>query len=125
MLGASHLSLCPLPCIYCVAPERRGWVKEGGGEYELMSCCREEPHTNIVRAGQEGEKDSGEAQKQKGKENAHNRGGEILTEKREIARCTVKRVECAQKRKTGQKMKREERCREVKDRQARLPLTWV
>lgn len=33
-----------------------------------MSCCREEPHTNIVRAGQEGEKDSGKAQKQKGKE---------------------------------------------------------
>lgn len=60
MLSASHLSLCPLLCIYCVAPEKG--VKEGGGEYELMRCCREEQHTNIVRAGQEGERDSGKAQ---------------------------------------------------------------
>lgn len=37
-------------------------MKEGGGEYELMRCCREEPHTNIVRAGQEGEKDNGKAE---------------------------------------------------------------
>lgn len=34
-------------------------VKEGGGEYELMRCCREEQHTDIVSAGQEGEIDSG------------------------------------------------------------------
>jgi len=60
MLSASHLSLCPLLCIYCVAPERR--VKEGGGEDELMRCCREELHTNFVRAGQEGEEDRGKVQ---------------------------------------------------------------
>ncbi len=37
-------------------------MKEGGGEYELMRCCREEQHTNIVRVGREGEKDSGKTQ---------------------------------------------------------------
>lgn len=37
-------------------------VKEDGGEYELMRWCREELHTNIVQAGQEGEKDSRMAQ---------------------------------------------------------------
>lgn len=40
-------------------------MKEGGGEYELMRCCREEQHTNIVRAGREGEKDSGKARNRK------------------------------------------------------------
>lgn len=57
MLAARHLGLCPLRCIYCVAPGKG--VKEGGGEYELMSCCREEQNTNIARerCGREGEKD--------------------------------------------------------------------
>ena len=47
MLAARHLGLCPLRCIYCAAPGKG--VKEGGGEYELMSCCREEQNTNIAR----------------------------------------------------------------------------
>lgn len=42
--------LCPLLCIYCAAPEGRA-VKEGGGEYELMRCCREEQHPNTGGSG--------------------------------------------------------------------------
>lgn len=52
-------------------------MKEGGGEYELMRCYREGQHTNIVRAGQKGEKDSGKAQNREPidshKENTDNR----------------------------------------------------
>lgn len=62
-------------------------MKEGGGEYELMRCCREEQHTNIVRAGQEGEKDNGKAQNKEAErkmqiiEGKRVQKREILTEK--------------------------------------------
>lgn len=101
MLSARHLSLCPLPCIYCVAPERG--VKEGGGEYELMSCCREEPHTNIVRAGQEGEKDSGKAQNRKPRkariieEERRSSEKRDINREKELVRGTVKGLNLAKK----------------------------
>lgn len=78
-------------------------MKEGGGEYELMRCCREEQHTNIVRAGQEGDKDNGKAQNKDREENADNRR-ETCPEKRDINReIEIVRVERCELPKMGWK----------------------
>lgn len=51
MCSVQVTSVFALFSAFIVAPEMG--VKEGGGECELMRCCREELHTNIVQAGQE------------------------------------------------------------------------
>lgn len=115
-------------------------VKEGGGEYELMRCCREEQHTNIVWAGQKGEKDSEKAPNRgptdfQG-ENADNRKERRSSpEKRDINRgrkivwVTVRGVNHWRWDANSSQERKNEMgggvLQEVKDRQAKPPLTWV